>query len=205
MNEILNSNGIIICKNIPIDKNRFEITEIFSKYGPLLGEGIHFGKKNSNMFYVKFVYFKDAIKAYESLKDNKNGEHDFRLSFSKNDEIKYRAVKGNKKAVEELKYIYKNNEQIKVDDDMTNDILNEINEQNTELLKKKKKEKEMEKKKDKSFILNLLTKIDEPQESEQSGRLKADLKNYLSLNCLCVYNFDENNKYDNYLTPTFPK
>ncbi|ANQ06375.1 Uncharacterized protein PCOAH_00008480 [Plasmodium coatneyi] len=167
MNEILNSNGIIICKNIPVDKNRFEITEIFSKYGPLLGEGIHFGKKNSNMFYVKYVYFKDAIKAYESLKDNKTGEYDFRLSFSKNDEIKYRAVKGNKKAVEELKYIYKNNEQIKVDDDMTNDILNEINEQNTEL--------------------------------------KADLKNYLSLNCLCAYNFDENSKHDNYLTPTFPK
>ncbi|KJP89062.1 hypothetical protein AK88_01355 [Plasmodium fragile] len=205
MNEILNSNGIIICKNIPIGKNRFEITEIFSKYGPLLGEGIHFGKKNSNMFYVKYVYFKDAIKAYESLKDNKTGEYDFRVSFSKNDEIKYRAVKGSKRAVEELKYIYKNNEQIKINDDMTNDILNEINEQNTELLKKKKKEKEMEKKKDKSFILNLLTKIDEPQESEQNIRLKADLKNYLSLNCLCAYNFDENNKHDNYLTPTFPK
>lgn len=205
MNEILNSNGIIICKNIPIDKNRFEITEIFSKYGPLLGEGIHFGKKNSNMFYVKYVFFKDAIKAYESLKDDKTGEYDFRLSFSKNDEIKYRAVKGNRKAVEELKYIYRNNEQIKVNDGMTNELLNEINEQNTEMLKKKKKEKEMEKKKDKSFILNLLTKMDEPQESEQSARLKADLKNYLSLNCLCVYHFDENNKHDNYLTPTFPK
>lgn len=87
---------------------------------------------------------------------------------------------GNKKAVEELKYIYKNNEQIKVNDDMTNDILNEINEQNTELLRKKKKEKEMEKKKDKSFILNLLTKIEEPQESEQSirwGRRNSSCRN----------------------------
>ncbi|GAW79555.1 hypothetical protein, conserved [Plasmodium gonderi] len=204
MNEILNSNGIIICKNIPIDKNRFEITEIFSKYGPLLGEGIYFGKKNSNMFYVKYVYFKDAIKAYESLKDNKTNDYYFGLTFSKNDELKYKAIKGNKKAIEELKYIYKNNKQIKVNDEMTNDILKELNEQNNELLKKKKKEKEIEKKKDKSFILNLLTNVDEPQDNEETNKLKTELKNYLSLNCLCSYNFDENNKYDNYLTPTFP-
>ncbi|CRG98812.1 conserved Plasmodium protein, unknown function [Plasmodium relictum] len=204
MNQILNSNATIICKNIPIDINRFEITEIFSKYGPLLGEGIYFGKKKSSIFFIKYVHFKDAIKAYESLKDKKICEYDFKLSFSKNDEIKYKALKGNKKAIIELKNIYKKNEENKTNDDISTEIINELNEQNNELLKKKKKEKEMEKKKDKSFILNLLTKTDEKQENEQDIKLKEELKNYINLNCLCSYDFDENNKYDNFLTPIFP-
>ncbi|KYO03491.1 hypothetical protein PGSY75_0205700 [Plasmodium gaboni] len=204
MNELLNSNATIICNNIPININRFEITEIFSKYGPLLGQGIYFGKKNSNFFFVKYVHFKDAIKAYENLKNEKECEHDFKLSFSKNDEIKYKALKGNKKAIEELKNIYKQNDELKSQEDIGNYILNEINEQNNELLKKKKKEKEMEKKKDKAFILNLLTNIDETKENEQDIKLKEELKNYVNLNSLCSYHFDENNKYDNYLTPTFP-
>ncbi|SBT70642.1 RNA-binding protein, putative [Plasmodium malariae] len=96
MNQILNSNGTILCKNIPVDINRFEITEIFSKYGPLLGEGIYFGKKSSNMFFIKYVHFKDAIKAYENLKDSTICEYDFKLSLSKSDEVKYKAIKGNK-------------------------------------------------------------------------------------------------------------
>ncbi|SOV73674.1 conserved Plasmodium protein, unknown function [Plasmodium sp. gorilla clade G3] len=221
MNELLNSNATIICNNIPIHINRFEITEIFSKYGPLLGQGIYFGKKNSNFFFVKYVHLKDAIKAYENLKNQKECEHDFKLSFSKNDEIKYKALKEiffiylkkfmcvikiqcNKKAIEELKNIYKQNDELKSQDDIGNYILNEINEQNNEQLKKKKKEKEMEKKKDKSFILNLLTNIDETKENEQDIKLKEELKNYVNLNSLCSYHFDENNKYDNYLTPTFP-
>ncbi|CRG95417.1 conserved Plasmodium protein, unknown function [Plasmodium gallinaceum] len=192
MNQILNSNATIICKNIPIDIN----------HGPLLGEGIYFGKKKSGMFFIKYVHFKDAIKAYESLKNNKICEHDFKLSFSKNDEIKYKALKGNKKAIIELKNIYNKNEESKTNNDISIDIINELNEQNNELLKKKKKEKEIEKKKDKSFILNLLTKTDEIQINEQD--IKEELKNYINLNCLCSYDFDENNKYDNYLTPIFP-
>ncbi|EWC90966.1 hypothetical protein PFNF54_00211 [Plasmodium falciparum NF54] len=113
-------------------------------------------------------------------------------------------LEGNKKAIEELKNIYKQNDELKSQDDIGNYILNEINEQNNEQLKKKKKEKEMEKKKDKSFILNLLTNIDETKENEQDIKLKEELKNYVNLNSLCSYHFDENNKYDNYLTPTFP-
>ncbi|SCN43162.1 RNA-binding protein, putative [Plasmodium ovale] len=204
MNEILNENGTIICKNIPINTTRFEITEIFSKYGPLLGEGIYFGKKQSNVFYIKYVHFKDAIKAYESLKNKSECEHDFKVSFSKSDEIKYKAIKGNKKAIEQLKIIYKKKELIGISDTLKNDIINEINEQNIELLRKKKREKEMERKKDKSFILNLLTKIDEPKENEKDNKLKEELKNYLNLNCLCSYHLDENNKFDNDLIPTFP-
>ncbi|CAD2096971.1 RNA-binding protein, putative [Plasmodium vinckei] len=202
MNQIFNSNGTIVCRNIPTDINRFEITEIFNKYGPLLGDGIYFGKKNSNTFFIKYVNFKDAIKAYESLKDSKASEYDFKVSLSKSDEIKYKAIKGDKKSLEELKNVYKNNDQIIITEEMRNEFINEINEYVPELSKKKREDPE--KKKDKSFILNLLTKVDEPRENEQDNKLKEELKNYLNLNCLCAYNFDENNKLDNYLIPTFP-
>ncbi|SCM00137.1 conserved Plasmodium protein, unknown function [Plasmodium chabaudi adami] len=202
MNQIFNGNGTIICRNIPTDINRFEITEIFNKYGPLLGDGIYFGKKNSNTFFIKYVNFKDAVKAYESLKDSKTSEHDFKVSLSKSDEIKYKAIKGDKKSLEELKNVYKNNDQIIITDEMRNEFINEINEYVPELSKKKREDSD--KKKDKSFILNLLTKVDEPRENEQDNKLKEELKNYLNLNCLCAYNFDENNKLDNYLIPTFP-
>ncbi|KEG00432.1 hypothetical protein YYE_04616 [Plasmodium vinckei vinckei] len=201
MNQIFNSNGTIVCRNIPTDINRFEITEIFNKYGPLLGDGIYFGKKNSNTFFIKYVNFKDAVKAYESLKDNKSSEYDFKVSLSKSDEIKYKAIKGDKKSLEELKNVYKNNDQIIITEEMRNEFINEINEYVPEFSKKKQ---DPEKKKDKSFILNLLTKVDEPRENEQDNKLKEELKNYLNLNCLCAYNFDENNKLDNYLIPTFP-
>ncbi|CAD2085121.1 hypothetical protein YYG_05000 [Plasmodium vinckei petteri] len=202
MNQIFNSNGTIVCRNIPTDINRFEITEIFNKYGPLLGDGIYFGKKNSNTFFIKYVNFKDAVKAYESLKDSKASEYDFKVSLSKSDEIKYKAIKGDKKSLEELKNVYKNNDQIIITEEMRNEFINEINEYVPELSKKKREDPE--KKKDKSFILNLLTKVDEPRENEQDNKLKEELKNYLNLNCLCAYNFDENNKLDNYLIPTFP-
>ncbi|VEV54771.1 RNA-binding protein, putative [Plasmodium vinckei vinckei] len=202
MNQIFNSNGTIVCRNIPTDINRFEITEIFNKYGPLLGDGIYFGKKNSNTFFIKYVNFKDAVKAYESLKDNKSSEYDFKVSLSKSDEIKYKAIKGDKKSLEELKNVYKNNDQIIITEEMRNEFINEINEYVPEFSKKKREDPE--KKKDKSFILNLLTKVDEPRENEQDNKLKEELKNYLNLNCLCAYNFDENNKLDNYLIPTFP-
>ncbi|SCM04764.1 RNA-binding protein, putative [Plasmodium chabaudi chabaudi] len=202
MNQIFNGNGTIVCRNIPTDINRFEITEIFNKYGPLLGDGIYFGKKNSNTFFIKYVNFKDAVKAYESLKDSKTSEHDFKVSLSKSDEIKYKAIKGDKKSLEELKNVYKNNDQIIITDEMRNEFINEINEYVPELSKKKREDSD--KKKDKSFILNLLTKVDEPRENEQDNKLKEELKNYLNLNCLCAYNFDENNKLDNYLIPTFP-
>ncbi|SCL97380.1 conserved Plasmodium protein, unknown function [Plasmodium chabaudi chabaudi] len=202
MNHIFNGNGTIVCRNIPTDINRFEITEIFNKYGPLLGDGIYFGKKNSNTFFIKYVNFKDAVKAYESLKDSKTSEHDFKVSLSKSDEIKYKAIKGDKKSLEELKNVYKNNDQIIITDEMRNEFINEINEYVPELSKKKREDSD--KKKDKSFILNLLTKVDEPRENEQDNKLKEELKNYLNLNCLCAYNFDENNKLDNYLIPTFP-
>ncbi|CAD2085179.1 RNA-binding protein, putative [Plasmodium vinckei brucechwatti] len=202
MNQIFNSNGTIVCRNIPTDINRFEITEIFNKYGPLLGDGIYFGQKNSNIFFIKYVNFKDAVKAYESLKDSKASEYDFKVSLSKSDEIKYKAIKGDKKSLEELKNVYKNNDQIIITEEMRNEFINEINEYVPELSKKKREDPE--KKKDKSFILNLLTKVDEPRENEQDNKLKEELKNYLNLNCLCAYNFDENNKLDNYLIPTFP-
>ncbi|SCL97239.1 conserved Plasmodium protein, unknown function [Plasmodium chabaudi chabaudi] len=202
MNQIFNGNGTIVCRNIPTDINRFEITEIFNKYGPLLGDGIYFGKKNTNTFFIKYVNFKDAVKAYESLKDSKTSEHDFKVSLSKSDEIKYKAIKGDKKSLEELKNVYKNNDQIIITDEMRNEFINEINEYVPELSKKKREDSD--KKKDKSFILNLLTKVDEPRENEQDNKLKEELKNYLNLNCLCAYNFDENNKLDNYLIPTFP-
>ncbi|CXH92658.1 conserved Plasmodium protein, unknown function [Plasmodium berghei] len=201
MSQIFNGNGTIVCRNIPTDINQFEITEIFNKYGTLLGNGIYFGKKNSNVFFIKYVNFKDAVKAYECLK-SKASEYDFKLSLSKSDEIKYKAIKGDKKSLEQLKNIYKNNEQIIITEEMKNEFINEINECIPELSKKKREDSE--KKKDKSFILNLLTKVDEPRENEQDNKLKEELKNYLNLNCLCAYNFDENNKLDNYLIPTFP-
>ncbi|CDU16227.1 hypothetical protein YYC_04910 [Plasmodium yoelii 17X] len=209
MSQIFNSNGTIVCRNIPADINRIEITEIFNKHGTLLGDGIYFGKKNSNVFFIKYVNFKDAVKAYESLKDSKAPEHDFKLSLSKSDELKYKAIKGDTKSIEQLKHIYKNNEQLIITEEMRNEFINEINEYIPELSKKKredneKKKQDSEKKKDKSFILNLLTNVDEPRENEQDNKLKEELKNYLNLNCLCAYNFDENNKLDNYLIPTFP-
>ncbi|VWU51528.1 RNA-binding protein, putative [Hepatocystis sp. ex Piliocolobus tephrosceles] len=205
MNQIIDSNGILVCNNIPVNINRFEITEIFSKYGPLQGEGIYFGKKNTNVFFIKFVKFRDAIKAYESLKDNKECEHDFKITLSKNDSIKYKAIKGNKQAIEHLKSIYKNIDETTFNNDMITNLFNETNEKNNELLKKRKREKEIGKKKEKSFILNLLTNVDdEPKENEQDSKLKEELKTYLNLNCLCLYNYDENNKFDNYLIPTFP-
>ncbi|EWC79100.1 hypothetical protein C923_00219 [Plasmodium falciparum UGT5.1] len=90
-----------------------------------------------------------------------------KLFLKENIKIIYILFYRNKKAIEELKNIYKQNDELKSQDDIGNYILNEINEQNNEQLKKKKKEKEMEKKKDKSFILNLLTNIDETKENEQ--------------------------------------
>lgn len=51
---------------------------------------------------------------------------------------------------------------------MKNEFINEINECIPELSKKKREDSE--KKKDKSFILNLLTKVDEPRENEQDNK-----------------------------------
>ncbi|EAA20409.1 hypothetical protein [Plasmodium yoelii yoelii] len=283
MSQIFNSNGTIVCRNIPADINRIEITEIFNKRNNFfvlykLKKMVRcwemeyiLGKKIVMYFLLTYVHitknlllellllltrcfsFNTALNTalntafrtassssfsntlllpflptlYQSLKDSKAPEHDFKLSLSKSDELKYKAIKGieikllhfielnignhkrDTKSIEQLKHIYKNNEQLIITEEMRNEFINEINEYIPELSKKKredneKKKQDSEKKKDKSFILNLLTNVDEPRENEQDNKLKEELKNYLNLNCLCAYNFDENNKLDNYLIPTFP-
>lgn len=202
---IINSTATVVCKNIPADINRFEITEIFSKYGPLVGEGIYFGRKSNKEFYIKYQHLKDAIKAVENLKNGQNCPYDFNVSLSTYDETKYNALKGNKEAIYKLCKYYKEKDKKTRNEKYEKNLeqlFAQLNEQNIELLKNTKKEKT--KKKDDSFILDLLAKPTEEEQCDEDIKLKEHLKNHINLNCLGSYNFDETNKYDNFLIPKFP-